>query len=140
MSSINPINTSIPLSDYSSLLGSSGDSTSFDSIFTQAMSQATTPAQSAQIAMDETQYDDVNTLYSMADGSSDSSGIGGLGSLLGTDGLFNTPAWETDLANLLGPNSAAAQALSLGQQASVASQSLLNGDLNSLGSDVNSLI
>lgn len=133
-------------SDYSSLLGSYGASTDFGSIFSQAMSAATTPAQKAQVDLAQVQYSDLNVLASMGDGSSDGSdlsSLAGLASLLGGNDPFSAPpAWETQLASLLGPNSTAAQALSLDQQAALASQSLMNGDLSSLGSgsSIDSLI
>ena len=144
ISSTNAVSNALS-SDYSSLLGSvGGSSTDFSSLFSQAMSAATTPGQKAQVDFAEAQYSDLNTLYSMADPSSSSDDFSSLASLAsilgGNTSPFSIPAWETDLANLLGPNSTAAQALSTGQQASLLSQSLLNGDLNSLGSSVDSLM
>ncbi|HXL72397.1 MAG TPA: hypothetical protein VN963_02120 [bacterium] len=145
ISSTNPVSNALA-SDYSSLAdavaGSSGD---FSSLFSQAMSAATTPSQQAQVAFDETEYSNVNVLSSMADGSSsdssDFSSLANLASLLGDNPTTPViPAWETDLADLLGPSSTAAQALNLDQQASLLSQSMLNGDLNSLGSSIDSLM
>ncbi len=144
ISSTNPVSNALS-GDYSSLLGAfRADSTDFSSLFSQAMSAAKTPQQKAQVDFAEAQYSDLNVLSSMAvpsSGSSNLSSIASLASILGGDSsLFSIPAWETDLANLLGPNSAAAQALNVDQQASLLSQSLLNGDLNSLGSGVDSLM
>jgi hypothetical protein len=137
ISSTNPFSNALA-SDYSSLLSAAGSSDNFSSLFSQAMSAATTPQQKAQVDFAETQYSNLNTLESMADPSSSSddlSSIASLASILGGNGPTPTiPAWETELANLLGPNSAAAQALSTQQQASLLAQSLLNGDLDSLGS------
>ena len=147
MSSISSTNgvSSAFNSDYSSLLGAiSGGSTDMSSLFSQAMSAAKTPGQKAQVDFAETQYSDLNVLSSMADPSSSSdnlSSIASLASLLGGNSSSNSiPAWETDLANLLGPNSSAAQALNTYQQASLLSQSMLSGDLSSLGSTVNSIM
>jgi hypothetical protein len=147
MSSITPTNalSNAVTSDYNSLLGAANgaDSTSFNSIFSQAMSEAKTPGQKAQVDFAETQLSDLNVLSSMSDPSSSSSDLTSLASLAsllgGNSSSSTTPAWETDLVNLLGPNSSAAQALSIDQQASLASQSLLNNDLSSLGSSINSL-
>jgi hypothetical protein len=147
MSSITPTNalSNAVTSDYNSLLGAANgaDSTSFNSIFSQAMSAATTPGQKAQVDFAETQMSDLNVLSSMSDPSSSSddlTSLASLASLIGGNWSSSTvPDWETDLANLLGPSSSAAQALSIDQQASLASQSLLNDDLNSLGSGINSL-
>lgn len=147
MSSIfssNPVSNALS-GDYSSLLGAAGGSSAdFSSLFSQAMSAAKTPSQKAQVDFAEAQYSDLNVLSSMADPSSGSTGLSSIASLafiLGdTNSPSSIPAWETDLANLLGPNSAAAQALNVDQQASLLSQSILNGDLNSLGSSVDSLM
>jgi hypothetical protein len=145
ISSTNSVSNALA-SDYSSLLGAvGGSSTNFSSLFSQAMSVATTPAQQAQVDFAEAEYSNLNTLYSMGDtsssSSSDLSSLASLASILGGNSSSSSiPAWETDLANLLGPNSTAAQALSTDQQASLLSQSLLNGDLNSLGSSVDSLM
>jgi hypothetical protein len=144
ISSTNPVSSALA-SDYSSLLGAvGGSSTDFSSLFSQAMSAATTPSQQAQVDFEEAEYSNLNTLYSMSDTSSSSfsdlSSLASFASILGGDSSSSIPAWETDLANLLGPNSTAAQALSTDQQASLLSQSLLNGDLNSLGSSVDSLM
>jgi len=144
ISSTNPVSNALA-SDYSSLLGAfGGSSTDFSSLFSQAMSAAKTPQQKAQVDFAEAQYSELNVLSSMADPSSSStdlSSIASLASILGDNNTpFSIPTWETDLANLLGPNSAAAQALNADQQASLLSQSLLNGDLNSLGSSINSLM
>jgi hypothetical protein len=144
ISSTNPVSNALA-SDYSSLLGAaSGSSTDFSSLFSQAMSAAKTPTQKAQVDFAEAQYSDLNVLSSMADPSSsstDPSSIASLAFILGNNNPpFSIPAWETDLANLLGPNSAAAQALNVDQQASLLSQSILNGGLSSLGSSVNSLM
>jgi hypothetical protein len=131
--------------DYSSLLGTAnGGVTDFNSLFSQAMSAAKTPAQKAQVDFAQVQYSDLNVFSSMADPSSsatDFSSIASLASILGGNSLpFSIPTWETDLANLLGPSSTAAQALNLDQQASLFSQSQFNNDLSSLGSSVNSLM
>lgn len=144
ISSTNPVSNALA-SDYSSLLGAaSGSSTDFSSLFSQAMSAAKTPTQKAQVDFAEAQYSDLNVLSSMADPSSSStnpSSIASLAFILGSNNSpFSIPAWETDLANLLGPNSAAAQALNVDQQASLLSQSILNGGVSSLGSSVNSLM
>jgi hypothetical protein len=144
VSSTNPVSNALS-GDYSSLLGAvSGSSTDFSSLFSQAMNAATTPTQKAQVLFQETQYSNLNTLESMADPSSSSdnlSSLAGLASLLGGNtSTSSIQPWETELANLLGPNSAAAQALNVDQQASLLSQSMLNGDLSSLGSSVDSLM
>jgi hypothetical protein len=133
------------VSDYSALLGSVGGSAAqFSSLFSQAMSAATTPGQKAQVDFAEVQFSNLNTLEAMADPSSSStdlSSIASLASILGgNNSPFTIPAWETNLANLLGPNSTAAQALSLDQKASLLSQSMLNSNLSSLGSSINSLM
>jgi hypothetical protein len=144
ISSTNPVSSAFT-TDYNSLMGAvSGGSADFSSLFSQAMSAATTPGQKAQVDFAEAQYSDLNVLSSMADPSSSSdnfSSLASIASLLGGNTSSSSiPAWETDLANLLGPNSSAAQALSVDQQASLLSQSMLNGDLSSLGSSVNSLM
>jgi hypothetical protein len=149
MSSITPTNalSNAVTSDYNSLLGAAtgANSTSFNSIFSQAMSAATTPGQKAQVDFAEAQMSNLNILSAMADpSSSDTDDFSSLASLAASLGGGSSPAaipsWETDLANLLGPNSDAAQALSVDQQASLASQSLLNNDLNSLGSSIDSVM
>jgi len=144
ISNTNPVSNALA-GDYSSLLGAaSGTSTDFNSLFSQAMSAAKTPAQKAQVDFAQVQYSDLNVLSSMDDPSSsatDFSSIASLASILGGNSSpFSTPTWETDLANLLGPSSTAAQALNLDQQASLFSQSLFNNGLSSLGSSVNSLM
>jgi hypothetical protein len=144
ISNTNPVSNALA-SDYSSLLGAaSGAATDFNSLFSQAMSAAKTPAQKAQVDFAQVQYSDLNVLSSMADPSSsatDFSSIASLASVLGGNSSpFSIPNWETDLANLLGPSSTAAQALNLDQQASLFSQSLFNNDLSSLGSSINSLM
>jgi hypothetical protein len=131
-------------SDNNALFSAVGGSSNFSSIFSQAMSAAKTPGQKAMVEYDQARFSDLNALYSMGDGSSDSSSnlssFAGLASLMGSGSPFAAPpAWETQLASLLGPDSTAAQALNLDQQASLASQSLLNGGLSSLGSSIDSL-
>jgi hypothetical protein len=144
ISNTNPV-SNVLANDYSSLLGAaSGGITDFNSLFSQAMNAAKTPAQKAQVDFAQVQYSDLNVLSSMADpssGSTDFSSIASLASILGGNSSpFSIPTWETDLANLLGPSSTAAQALNLDQQASLFSQSLFNNDLSSLGSSINSLM
>jgi len=145
ISSTNALSNALS-SDYSSLLSAAGGSSvDSSSLFSQAMSAATTPTQKAEVDFAETQYSDLTTLSSMADPSSSSSddfsSLASLASILGDNGSSSTiPAWETDLANLLGPNSDAAKALSVVQQSSLASQSIMNSDLSSLGSGVDSLM
>jgi hypothetical protein len=145
ISSTNPVSNALA-NDYSSLAGAVGDSSSdFSSLFSQAMSAAKTPTQQAQVDFEEAEYNNLNVLSSMADGSSsDSSDLSSLASLAsilgGSPSTSSIPAWETDLANLLGPDSTAAQAVSADQQASLLSQSILNDDLSSLGSSVDSLM
>lgn len=132
-------------SDYSSLLSSAENgSSNFGSIFSQAMTAAKTPAQKAEVNMAEVQYSDLNTLSEMDDSSSDSSDMSSfasLASLIGGNDPFSSsvPSWETDLANLLGPDSDAAKALSAQQQASLALQSMFNGGLGTSGSAIDSL-
>src|SRR5665213_486869 len=140
--STNPVSSALT-SDYSSLLGAaSGSSTDFSSLFSQAMNAVTTPAQKAQVDFAEAQYSDLNVLSSMANPSSTSTDLSSIASLAFILGDNNSPssipAWETDLANLLGPSSTAAQALNLDQQASLLSQSTFNGGLSSLGSGIDS--
>ena len=136
--------SSVLNSDNNALFSAVSGSSDFSSVFSQAMSAAKTPGQKAEVDFEQTQFSDLNALYSMGDGSSDSSSdlssFAGLASLMGSDSPFAAPPdWETQLASLLGPNSTAAQALNLDQQASLDSQSLLNGGLSSLGSSIDSL-
>jgi len=141
MSTINPIDpftssgNSIPVS-MNSLMGMGN----FSSVFSQAETQAKTPADQAKLDFIQTEYNNLNSLLSMgSDASPLSIGSSMLGDLFNS-GATSVPSWETDLANLLGPNSVAQQALNVNQQASLAAQSLLNQDLGSLGNSDSSLI
>lgn len=147
LSGLNGLNSSDPLfggtSDpLANILSNPTDSTTnFGSVFNQAMAQAKTPAQQAQVAWDQAQYNDQMALSSMfADPNSPSSLMSTAMDLSGaSNNSFGLPSWAYTLEGLLGPNSTAAQAMSLNQQASLAAQSLLSQDLNSLGGSVNSL-
>jgi hypothetical protein len=119
-----------------------GSVSKFGSVFNQAMAQAKTPADQAKVAYAEAKFNNLMSLSSMfADPSSPSSLLGMGSSLSGAFGNpFALPSWAYQLEGLLGPNSLAAQAMSIDQQASLVSQSMLNQGLNSLGGSFNSMI
>ena len=127
------------LSGFSNPLASS---VGFGSVINQAMAQAKTPADKAKVAWAEAELSNQTALSSMfADPSSPSSLLGTAMDLSGaSNDPFGLPSWAYDLERLLGPNSTAAQAMSIDQQASLAAQSLMNQDLNSLGGSVDSMM
>ena len=133
--SINSLLSAAGANSGSSLNALTGAS-DFGSIFSQAAAQAKTPADSAKIDWLQAEYSDLTTLFSMGD-SSPSSSMAGLFNL---SGAFSTPAWETDLERLLGQNSTIQQLVGIQNQASMITQSMLNNDLSSLGSNVNSVL
>jgi hypothetical protein len=129
--------------NYYSMLNSVMGSSSFSSVLSQAAKAASTPQERAQVAFARTQWSNLNTLFTMADPStsySSGSSLMGMASLFGGNDLFSLPSWADDVERLLGPDSTAAQAISIDRQASIASQSLINGLLNSSGSAVDSLL
>ena len=117
----------------SSLYGMSP--TSFGSLYDQAMTQAQTPAQQAQLDMLQTQYQDQNILSDMFSDPNSSFLGTDMGSLFGTGGALGLPSWTTDAERLLGNNANVQQLMALSQQASLLSQSTLGsgGDLSGLG-------
>jgi len=144
ISGLNGFNSLDPLSSNGSdaLTNSLASSVGFGSVFNQAMAQAKTPADQAKVAWAEAEYSNQMSLSSMFADPTSSSSLLGLASSLGggNDSLFGLPSWAYQLEDLLGPNSTAAQAMSIDQQASLAAQSMLNQDLGSIGSSFNSLI
>lgn len=107
ISGTNPINNNNSLlsaNDTNSLLNALGGSSStFDNIFTQAMNQAKTPAQKAQAALMEVQYNNLNTLYNAVSGDNSS-----------TDSLLSsTNSLALDLGSVAGQVSQLEQQLGL---------------------------
>jgi hypothetical protein len=140
---INPIDSLFSSGSSDSLAEALGGSNSFDSVFTQAMNQAQTPAQKAQTAFLEVQYNDMNTLYSAVSGDSTDSLFGSSTGTLGLD-LGSLSAQLNQLENLLGTGASSnspgassnSQALSNTNAAlGLESQELLNNDLASFGTD-----
>lgn len=146
MVNLPPVNSSSgALSDLNSFFGAmGGNGAAFGNVFSQALSQAKTPAQAAQIDWLQAEYSDLTDLANMGSGSS-SGTLGGLGTgdLFGVGGALSLPSWTQDAANLLGGNSIAQQALSAQQMAAFQLQSQFNQSLanfGSTGSSVDSLI
>ena len=140
---LNSIDSLFSSGSSDSLAAALGGSNSFDSIFTQAMNQAQTPAQKAQTAFLEVQYKDLNTLYGAVSGNSTDSLFGSTTASLGLD-LGSLSAQLNQLENLLGTGSSAnntgaapnSQPLSNTNAAlGLESQMLLNNDLASFGTD-----
>lgn len=134
--------------DYSSTLNAlGGGDGSFDGIFNQAMSQATTPQQKAQTAFLQVEYDNLNTLYNAVSGNTDPL-MGSVDSLMNLD-MTSLSSQLSQLDNLLGlPSTPAAtgssQGLTDNQIMGLQAQQLLNNDLASFGTDsssgINSLV
>jgi hypothetical protein len=143
---INPIDSLFSPGSSDSLADALGGSGNFDSVFTQAMNQAQTPAQKAFL---EVQYDDMNNLYSAVSGDSTDSLFGSSGGILGFD-LGSLSAQLNQLENLLGvnpsPNASTSQApdsqplSNTNALLGLESQELLNNDLASFGMDGSSSI
>jgi hypothetical protein len=139
---INPIDSLFSSGSSDSLAEALGGSNSFDSVFTQAMNQAQTPAQKAQTAFLEVQYNDMNTLYSAVSGDSTDSLFGSSTATLGLD-LGSLSAQLNQLENLLGTGSSsngAGPASNTNAALGLESQELLNNDLASFGTDGSSSI
>jgi hypothetical protein len=144
---INPINSLFSSGSSDSLAEALGGSNSFDSIFTQAMNQAQTPAQKARTAFLEVQYNDMNTLYGAVSGDSTDSLFGSSTGALGLD-LGSLSAQLNQLENLLGTGSSNGTAPASGSPAlsntnaalGLESQELLNNDLATFGTDGSSSI
>jgi hypothetical protein len=130
------------------LLSGLDGSPSFDSIFSQAMSQAQTPAQKAQVALQEVQYDNLNTLYDAVSGNSSDSLFGSSLGMLATD-LGSVSSQLSQLEQWLGIGSgstasSAPPALDMNTALSLEAQQLINNDIASFGTDgssgINSLV
>lgn len=146
--SLNPISSS----DLSSLLSSNspdplasalGGSSSFDSIFTQAMNQATTPAEKLEDAFLEVEYSDMNALYAAVSGddTSTSSIFGSIGSL--ASDLGSASAQLSQLEQALGLSTSSSSsgtqpASNMGAALGLEAQQLMNNDLASFGTDTGS--
>ncbi len=146
LNGINPIDSLFSSGSSDSLTSALGGTNSFDSIFTQAMNQAQTPAQKAQTAFLEVQYNDMNTLYSAVSGDSTNSLFGSSTAMLGLD-MGSLSSQLNQLENLLGMGSSSAgQGQASGSPSlsntnaalGLESQQLLNNDLASFGTDSNS--
>lgn len=140
---ISPVqnNSIIPTND-SVFEAMGGNSLAFGNAFSQAMSQAKTPADQAKVAWLQAEYGVLTDLNNMGNGDSSLAGMMGLGAS-DPGSLFGLPSWASTLENLLGPNSAAGQAITAQQQMSFALQSQMNQSLASFGdtgSSVNSLL
>jgi hypothetical protein len=136
-------NSLISANDTNSLLNALGGSSStFDSVFTQAMSQAKTPAEKMQDALLEVQYNNLNTLYNAVSGddSSDNSLLSSTNSL--AMDLGSVSGQVTQLEQQLGltptatstPQSPSNMNAALGLEA----QMLENQNLANFGSDSSS--
>jgi hypothetical protein len=139
-------NSLVSANDTNSLLNALGGSaSSFDSIFTQAMNQATTPAAKMQDALLEVQYNDMNTLYNAVsgDGSSTDSLLGSSTSSLAMD-LGSVSSQVQQLEQQLGITSSTPTGTTTGTNNSSASNTnaalgleaglLYNQDLANFGS------
>jgi hypothetical protein len=128
-----------PLSSFSNPLTSS---LGFGSVINQAMAQAKTPADKAKVAWAEAKFSNQMALSSMFENPSSPSSLMGMSMDLSgaSNHPFGLPSWAYDLERLLGPNSAAAQAMNIEQRASFAAQSLMTHALSSLGSSVDSMM
>jgi|GEM_PF-2046070 len=145
-------NSLISANDTSALLSALGSgASSFDSIFSQAMSQATTPADKAKTAFQQVQFDNLNTLYSAVNGtnSTDSLFGGSNDSLFGSVGslamdLGSVPAQVNQLEQQLGLIPASGNqlsgALNTNQALSLEAQMLQNQNLASFGSNNSSSV
>lgn len=129
-----------------SLLGALGGSSSFDSIYTQAMNQAKTPADKAKAAFLKVQFDNLNTLYSAVNGSNSSDSLfgGSDDSLFGSVSslamdLGSVPAQVNQLEQQLGltPSSTSSASSASNTNAALGLEAgmLLNNDLANFGSD-----
>ncbi len=153
ISGTNPIsnnNSLLSNSSTDSLLSALGGSTSFDSIFTQAMNQAKTPAAKMQDALLEVQYNDLNALYNAVSGdSSDDSSDPLLSS--STDSLAldlgSVSSQVSQLEQELGitpstsgtsSSSSASSASNMNAALGLQAQMLLNNDLANFGSSSDS--
>jgi hypothetical protein len=149
ISGTNPINNNSSLSSAAnteSLLSAlGGSSTPFDSVFTQAMNQATTPAAKAEDALLEVQYTDLNTLYNAVSGGDSSSGslLGGSSTASLALDLGSVSAQVSQLEQQLGitPSSSGTSSTTGSQAASNTDAALglqagllYNQDLSGLGS------
>jgi hypothetical protein len=129
--------------DYSSLLSAlGGDSLGSGGLFSQAMSQASTPRQKAQTAFLQVEYDNLNTLYNAVSGGSDPL-TGSMNDLMGLD-MGSLSSQLRQLATLLGlPSNPATTGtdnplgLTENQIMGLQAQQLLNNDLASFGTDSN---
>ncbi len=106
ISGTNPINNNNSITSANntdSLLSAlSGGSTSFDSIFSQAMSQAKTPGQKAQVALEGVEYNNLNTLYNAVSGNNSSDSL-----------LSSTNSLAMDLGSVAGQVSQLEQELGM---------------------------
>ena len=96
--------------------------TDFSNLFDQAMAQAKTPADQAQLDMLQTQYSDLNTLSDMFSDSSGSVLGPDMGGLFSTGGAFGLPSWTTSAESLLGNDPNVQSLMALSQQASLLAQ------------------
>jgi hypothetical protein len=142
MASISSINN-LPVPDYNSIFNDmGGNALGFGSVFSQAMSQATTPAQAAKIQWFQAEYSNLMDLSSIGSGSSSLAGLG-MGDMFGIGGPLGLPSWAGDVERLMGANSTVQQLITAQQQAAFAMQSQFNqslADFGSTGGSVNSLI
>lgn len=142
MTSTNPINSLFaPGGAFGSTSSAFGGLSpmGFGNVFDQAMSQSSSPAQSAKIAFLRTQYMKQNILYGMFSNPKTSMlGFGG-SDLFGMDGPFGLPSWAYDAQRLLGSDSKAGDLINLSQQAALLAQSRLMNGLGSTGGSFDSM-
>jgi hypothetical protein len=126
-------NDSLFSSLYSNPLSSLTGAAAFGSVFDQAMAQATTPGQKAEVLWAQAKFQNQMTLANMFSDPHDHISSFGLGDLFGTGGPLATPSWVYDAQRLMGDNEVVQQAVNLTQQFKFLAQSQFSHSLANLG-------
>ncbi len=124
-----------------------GGATPFSSIFSQAMSQATTPAQKMEDAFLAVEYDNMTTLYDAVSGTDSTDSLLSSTNSLASD-LGSVSAQVSQLEQQLGivstPTSSTQSATNMNSALALQAQMLVNNDLanfgSSSGSNINALL
>jgi hypothetical protein len=131
MNTLNPIDSLFSPNTFSPSVSPFVGATNFGSVFDQAMSQATTPAEKAKVTWLQAKFHTQNILYDMFS-SDKSSTLGfGMSDLFGVDGPFGLPSWVFDAQRLLG-DAETQKLISISQQTSELLQRRMNHGFNSL--------
>lgn len=106
---------------------------SFGSVFNQAMSQATTPQQKAEVLFAQAKFSNEMAMANMFSDPNSPGSMMDLAGLFGAGGPASLPSWVYDAERLLGGNPTVQGAANMVQQANFLAQTRFNSSLAGLG-------